>query len=481
MLDATWREGSERLAPFLSERGKRARMPEGIRVWGERAARAGALDATMGVITAPRSMLEWRAGGEIEPPEEEDRGILGGEYGIAYLAQIRDAFAAWEPLAVFPYAPVAGTRAFREGWRRWIGGKAAGGDFARPSPLVERLTPPVATAGVTGALCASGLLVLDPGERVLVPDRHWDGYDTTLGGVCGARVESVRLFDGDALALDAWREAIDVTARAQSRVVLVLNFPHNPTGFVPSEAEAEAFAALAADSADRSGKPIVILCDDAYEGYVYPDDRPRWSIFYRLVDRHPGLLAIKCDAITKELLFWGGRLGSISTVFPIAWGDAREAAAAVWENKLSGLVRGMISSASTPVQTLVARLLEDPVALARAREPIFHSLAGRHAAFSEALRSNGAREAFRADPFHGGLFALLNLTNGYAVQAAERLLAEHRIGVVPFHDPAHDLNALRVTYATVPRDRVQDLVAAAVEIVRSVPGYAPSLTGRERR
>jgi len=39
MDDATWREGSERLAPFLGERGKMARMPEGIRVWGERAAR----------------------------------------------------------------------------------------------------------------------------------------------------------------------------------------------------------------------------------------------------------------------------------------------------------------------------------------------------------------------------------------------------------------------------------------------------------
>ena len=47
---------------FLGDRGRAARMPEGIRVWGERAARAGALDATMGVITAPRELL----GGESE-------------------------------------------------------------------------------------------------------------------------------------------------------------------------------------------------------------------------------------------------------------------------------------------------------------------------------------------------------------------------------------------------------------------------------
>ena len=106
------------LTPFLSARGRAARMPEGIRVWGERAARAGALDATMGVITAPME----------DNPET---------YAIASLPQIREAFGAWKPAEVFPYAPVAGTRAFRAGWRGWIGRKAAG-DFSQPGPLEER-------------------------------------------------------------------------------------------------------------------------------------------------------------------------------------------------------------------------------------------------------------------------------------------------------------------------------------------------------
>ena len=431
---------SRDLDRFLGERGRAARMPEGIRVWGERAARAGALDATMGVITAPRA---------------------GGEHGIAYLPAVREAFAAWDAREVFPYAPVAGVRAFREGWRRWIGGKAAGGDFAYPAPIVDRLTLPVATAGVSGGLCAVGLLVLDPGDRVLVPDRRWDGYDTTFGGVCGARLAPVRLLDGEALALDAWREAILAAARTQDRVVLAANFPHNPTGFVPSEDEAEAFAALLAEAADEGGRPIVVLCDDAYEGFVYPPDRPCWSIFYRLVDRHPLLLPVKCDGITKELLFWGGRLGAVSIVPPAEW-DA--SAAAAWENKLSAVVRGMVSSASTPVQTLVARLLADPVALDRARVPIFRSLAERHAVMVAALESERARAAFRADPFHGGLFALLNLRWGDAVAIAERLLADHKIGVVPFHDDATGLEALRVTYATVPTERVAGLVATAARV-----------------
>jgi aspartate/methionine/tyrosine aminotransferase len=444
--EAAWNLGSEALAPFLGERGRAARMPEGIRVWGEKAARAGALDATMGVITALQA---------------------SGEHGIAFLPAVREAFAAWEPREVFPYAPVAGTRAFREGWRRWIGGKSQRGDFARPAPLTDRLTLPIATTGVSGALCALGLLTLDPGDPVLVPDRRWDGYDTTFGAVCGARVVSVRLLDGDGLALDAWRAAILDAARAQARVVLAANFPHNPTGFVPTDDEAEAFSALLAEAAESTGKPIVVLCDDAYEGFVYPEDRPRWSIFYRLVDRHPLLLPVKCDGITKELLCWGGRLGAASTVFPESWDDDASAAApTVWESKLSAVVRGMVSSASTPIQTLVAKLLADPVALDRAREPIFRSLADRHAAFAAALEADDARAAFRADPFHGGLFALLNLRRGEAVAIAERLLAEHKIGVVPFRDPALDLNALRVTYATVPSDRIAGLIVAAAATSR---------------
>lgn len=439
------------LAPFLSERGRAARMPEGIRVWGERAARAGALDATMGVITAPLSLL-----GGAGPAGAEQPGVAEA-YGIASLPQIRAAFAAWDPREVFPYAPVAGIRSFRERWRRWIGMKAAD-EFARPGPLEERLTLPIATAGVSGALGAVGHLVLDPGDPVLVPDRRWDGYDTTFGTVNGARVVSVRLLDESGWDLGAWHGAMVGAARERGRAVCVINFPHNPTGYAPSEEEAESFARLAADAAEETGGAVIVLCDDAYERYVYAD-RPRRSIFYRLVDRHPRLLPIKCDGITKELLFWGGRLGAVTTAFHARGIEERAAMEVEWENKLSAVVRGMISSASTPVQTLVARVLADPLALIEARAPLVRSLADRHAAFARALESAAAREAFRPDPFHGGLFALLNLVRGDAVEAARNLLSGPRIGVVPFGGSGAELNALRVTYATVPLERIEELVA----------------------
>lgn len=441
----TWEEGSRALAPFLSERGKAARMPEGIRVWGERAARAGALDATLGVIKVPASLL----------------GDSGEGDRLASLPDIRDAFRDWDPLGVFPYAPVAGVRQFRAGWRRWIALKAAGGDPDAPAPLEERLPLPVVTPGVTGALATTAHLILDPGEAVLVPERRWDGYDTTFATVAGARLVPVRLLEAGAWDVDCWREAMIAVAARQPRVVAVVNFPHNPTGYVPADAEARAFEAAAIDVTERTGRSVIVLCDDAYEGFVYTD-RPRWSLFYRLIDRHPRLLPVKCDGITKELLFWGGRVGAVTAALPPAGESA--AAEAVWEDKLSAVVRGLVSAVSTPVQTLVGRLLEDPRRLLAARAPLLASLVERREAMAAALAAPAAREAFDADPFHGGLFALLNLRRGEAVALAHALLDERRIGTVPFRDPDLGLNALRVTYATVPRERVADLVEAAAEL-----------------
>lgn len=442
MSGGAWEAGSARLAPFLSERGRAVRMPEGIRVWGERAARAGGIDATLGVVKAPAATLDATGEGE----------------SIACLPEVRRAFGAWAPEEVFPYAPVAGLRVFREAWRAWMVGKREG-----EGPGADAFTLPIATAGVTGALCAVGILVTDPGDSVLVPDRRWDGYDTTFGAVGGARIEPVRLLEGGAWALDAWAAAIEVALARTGRATCVLNFPHNPTGYVPTEEEVETFASIVAGAVESTGGAVVVVCDDAYEGYVYTD-RPKASPFHRLVGRHPRVWPIKCDGITKELLFWGGRLGAATTTFPEAWGEDREAAALVWENKASALVRGMISSASTSVQALVARLLADPDAVRAARRPVFDLLVERRAALAAALEAPAARAAFTPDPFHGGLFALLNLHAAPAVRTAERLLAERRIGLVPFQDEAVPLNALRVTYATVPTDRIEEVVEAAAEM-----------------
>ena len=125
----------------------------------------------------------------------------------------------------------------------------------------------------------------------------------------------------------------------------------------------------------------------------------------------------------------------------------------------------MISSASTPVQHLAARLLDRPDEIVAAREPLIASLSERRDLLAAALETVPATNAFLADPFHGGLFALLHLRTGNAERAAQRLLDEHAIGVVPFHDAGRGLEALRITYATLPPERVASVVESATAVV----------------
>ena len=59
---------------------------------------------------------------------------------------------------------------------------------------------------------------------------------------------------------------------------------------------------------------------------------------------------------------------------------------------------------------------------------------------------------------------------GDAPEAARILLSGPKIGVVPFGGSGQDLNALRVTYATVPIDRIEGLVREAAEAARASGG-----------
>ena len=67
------------------------------------------------------------------------------------------------------------------------------------------------------------------------------------------------------------------------------------------------------DAIRNTTKPIVVICDDAYNGFVYENDRITRSPFHELADADPArVLPIKVDGATKELCFFGGRVGFVT-------------------------------------------------------------------------------------------------------------------------------------------------------------------------
>jgi aspartate/methionine/tyrosine aminotransferase len=467
---------------LLSQRGRRAVLPEGIRAWVERA-RAADVDATIGVLAGTERELAAAAGavGSVGDLAGDGAGSQGGDSAtIFYLSLVREQFPELSPTEIFPYTPVAGTRAFREAWRAWLLEKS--GRVADPERVRRLTTLPIATPGVSGALFACGHLLLDPGEALVVADKRWDGYDTSFTSVLGARLVSHRLFTpAGALDLEGFERRIREVASRQPKVTAVLNFPNNPTGFTPSPAEVEELRARVRAVAEETRKPLVLLFDDAYEGFVYDDAAYPVSPFYAFLGLHPLCRPIKCDGITKELLFWGGRLGALTLGLPERVGEGakparegaetKEALEAEWENKCSAVLRAIVSSATTPVQALAARLLRERLGEALAeRERLIALLRGRRERLRALLASPAAREVFQVDPFNGGLFAFLNLRAGSAQRVALRALREHRVGVVPMENPELGINALRLTFGSVPEAQLERLVGALVASAKAETG-----------
>jgi aspartate/methionine/tyrosine aminotransferase len=92
-------------------------------------------------------------------------------------------------------------------------------------------------------------------------------------------------------------------AKARDKLIILLNFPNNPTGYTISPSEGEGIADVLTHAA-QGGTNIIAVVDDAYFGLVYEDDVLQESISSILIGRDPRLLTIKLDGATKESYGW---------------------------------------------------------------------------------------------------------------------------------------------------------------------------------
>ncbi|HZV51332.1 MAG TPA: aminotransferase class I/II-fold pyridoxal phosphate-dependent enzyme [Candidatus Dormibacteraeota bacterium] len=112
------------------------------------------------------------------------------------------------------------------------------------------------THGASAALAAVMLAVLDPGQRVIIPEPTYSLY-ADLAALAGAEIAFVRHRPDLHLDLDGI-----AAAAPGARMVVVCN-PCNPTGAVYSRAELEALAVIAREHG------LLVLCDEAYDHVVY--------------------------------------------------------------------------------------------------------------------------------------------------------------------------------------------------------------------
>lgn len=350
----------------------------------------------------------------------------------------------------FPYAPSPGRPDIRKLWREMLLAKNAG--LAGKS-----FGQPLVTAALTHGLSMAGYMFAEPGVTVILPDLYWENYDLVFGHAYGARLETFPTYTADG-AFNVAGLADKLRGPAGKKVVL-LNFPNNPSGYTPTTAEATAIVGTLTAEAAR-GSDVVVLIDDAYFGLVFEAGVLAESIFVDLCDAHPNLLAVKIDGATKEDYVWGFRVGFLT--YGIQGGTP--ALYEALEAKTGGAIRGNISNASNPAQSMLVRSWRSgPYAAEKAAK--YALLETRYRTVRQILATHPEyAEAFVPLPFNSGYFMCVRPLRADAEALRKKLLADYSTGTINFN------GVLRIAFSATPTAKLptlfENIYKAANELTR---------------
>jgi aspartate/methionine/tyrosine aminotransferase len=308
----------------------------------------------------------------------------------------------------------------------------------------------VVTSALTHGLALVGDLFVDRGDCILLPDKLWGNYRLTYEVRLGARIATYPFYAGSGFNVEGFRESLAREADGREKLIVLLNFPNNPTGYMPTEVEGEGIVAAMVAQAER-GTKLVVVCDDAYFGLFYHLGAASMteSPFARLVERHRNLLGVKLDGATKELFVWGLRCGFF-TVGP-GRAEGAEEVEAVLDAKLRGAIRGGISNSPQLSQTLVERALASASIDAERKEKC-EILRERATKVHEVAHAPRFRESWSVHPFNSGYFMCVRVTGVDAEELRVHLLDAHGIGLI-----ATGKSDIRVAFSCLEQDEIEPL------------------------
>ncbi len=431
-LNETLESAAPEVLGMLSEYGRRLYFPKGILTQtAEARQKAHRFNATIGIAT-----------------EEGGPMILP-----SIASQIGDVPAA----DAVTYAPPAGRPGLRAAWRAKLLEE-------NPSLSGKFFGEPVVTSAITHGISLAGELFLDPGDVVLMPDKLWGNYRLTYEVHHGATIETFAFYrEGGGMNTQAFAIRLAELSEGREKLVVLLNFPNNPTGYMPTDAEGDALVAALEDQAAK-GTKLVVLCDDAYFGLFYHLGQRSMteSIFGRLTGRHPNILAVKLDGATKELFVWGLRCGFIT--FGPGRPETAEAVCEALDAKTRGAIRGGVSNVPQLSQTLVERALAS-TSLRAERDAKCETLRARAERVYEIANRPEYAEDWSVYPFNSGYFMLVKVKGVDAEQLRVHLLEAHGVGLI-----ATSATDIRVAFSCLDVNDVEPLFAAlhqAIEELRA--------------
>jgi aspartate/methionine/tyrosine aminotransferase len=353
------------------------------------------------------------------------------------------------PSEAFLYAPSFGLAKLREEWGKLLVVK-------NPGLKGKTFSLPVVTAALTHALSVAGYLFLESADEVIIPDLYWDNYELVFTEAYGAKFRFYNTFVNGGFDVAAFSRALN--AGNPGKKFVLLNFPNNPTGYTPTEGEAQALA-LEIRKAAETGNQVVVVLDDAYFGLVYEEGIARESLFSLLADLNPNVLCVKLDGATKEDYVWGCRVGFITFGFQ----GATPAQLKALEDKAAGVVRGSISNAPCVSQTMLLKAYTAPE-YAEQKKQKYEILSDRVRKIRETLKAHPEyAQSFEVMPFNSGYFMCVKPIGVDCEALRKELIANYSTGVIVL------AGLVRLAFSAVPTHLIENLfdnLHAAIQKLR---------------
>ena len=401
---------------MLSERGKRFYFPKGILSQSAEAkSLATKFNATIGTAL-------------------EDGHAMA-------LPSLMEELPGIDANSALLYAPSPGNPKLREAWRI----KTL---HDNPSLSGHPVSLPIVTNGLSHGLSLLADMFVNPGDPLIYPDMNWGNY--ALNFV--TRAEAVpcyyKFFKDNGFNIDAFKEALAKYSEGHDKVIVLLNFPNNPSGYTPTEEEGDAIANALVELAEKDVNVVAII-DDAYFGLFFDKHCMQESLFTKLAGRHERLLAVKADAATKEVYVWGLRVGFVSV--------AVKAAVDPWplyealNAKFGGAIRSVISNCSALSQRLVLHALNSP-SFYRERAQKIAKMKDRAMKVKEVLSNPKYNDAWEVYPFNSGYFMCLRIKNVNSETLRMHLLENYGVGTISVTP-----TDLRIAFSCLEVDQIQEL------------------------
>ena len=370
-----------------------------------------------------------------------------------FLPSVMSMTTGLEPEEALTYAPSFGIMPLRQTWQQEIFRK-------NPSLKGREISLPVVSNAITHGLSVVADMWVDPNDVILLPDKMWGNYSLIFSVRRGARIVHYPFFNAEGrFNLKGLEDCVRKEGKPGSKVIVILNFPNNPTGYTISSDEGDAIAAVLADVA-AMGVTVLAVTDDAYFGLFFDETSMKESIFTKLAGRDPRLLAIKLDGATKENYVWGLRVGFI-TYGAVLKGEARPFYDAL-ERKTAGAVRGSISNASHLSQEMVLKSLKSP-SYASEKEEKFQIMKERALEVKSVLSDPKYAGAWEAYPFNSGYFMCLKLKTVKAEPLRVHLLNKYGVGLISLGE-----TDLRVAFSCLEKDDTRELFDTVLQGVKDL-------------